>query len=53
MKSDIKDLYIALDLARFLADNSRLQSQLNDDERKLALVIANKIAEFVSQHKDQ
>ena len=45
--NDVKDLYIALDLARFLADDKRLKSQLNKDERKLANNIADKIAKYI------
>ena len=45
--SDVKDLYIALDLARFLADDKRLKSQLNKEERKLANNIADKIVQYI------
>lgn len=45
--SDVKDLYIALDLARFLADDKRLKSQLNEAERKLATTIADKIVQYI------
>ena len=45
--NDIKDLHIALDLARFLAVDKRLKSQLNKEERKLANNIADKIAQYI------
>ena len=51
--NDIKDLHIALDLARFLADDKRLKSQLNDAERKLANNIADKIAQYIRLDKEK
>ena len=50
--SDVKDLYIALDLARFLADDKRLKSQLNDAERKLANNIADKIVQYIQASRE-
>lgn len=50
--NDVKDLYIALDLARFLGDDKRLKSQLNDEERKLANTIASKIVQYIQRDKD-
>ena len=51
--NDIKDLHIALDLARFLADGKRLKSQLNKEERKLCNNIADKIAQYIRADKDK
>ena len=50
--NDIKDLHIALDLARFLADDKRLKSQLNKEERKLCNNIADKIAQYIQRDKE-
>ena len=51
--NDIKDLHIALDLARFLGDDKRLKSQLNKEERKLCNNIADKIAQYIQRDKDK
>jgi hypothetical protein len=51
MDNQIKDLHIALDLARFLADDKRLKSNLNNEERKLANKIAEKIASYIREVK--
>jgi len=51
MDNQIKDLHIALDLTRFLADDKRLKSNLNDEERKLANKIAEKIASYIREVK--
>ena len=48
MDKNSKDLHIALDLARFLADSKRLKSNLNDQERKLADTIAEKIKNYLT-----
>lgn len=48
-----KNLYIALDLARFLSDDKRVNNTLSDGEKRLAQTIADKIVESLSADKDK
>ena len=50
---NIKNLYIALDLARFLSDDKRANNTLSDGEKRLAQTIADKIAYSISADKDK
>jgi hypothetical protein len=48
-----KNLYIALDLSRFLADDKRANNTLSDAEKRLARTIADKIVESLGSNKDK
>jgi hypothetical protein len=48
---ELKSLHIALDLARFLADDKRLNNSLSDDEKRLALNIAKQIKNTIESAK--
>jgi hypothetical protein len=47
----IKDLYIALDLTRYLADGERANNTLTDAEKRLAQTIADKLAQYIRGNK--
>ena len=48
-----KNLYIALDLARFLSDDKRANNTLSDGEKRLAQTIADKIVQSLGADKDK
>ena len=50
---NIKNLYIALDLSRYLADSKRANNTLSDAEKRLAQTIADKIVQSLSADKDK
>ena len=50
---NIKNLYIALDLSRYLADGKRANNTLSDAEKRLAQTIADKIADSINAGKDK
>ena len=50
---NIKNLYIALDLSRFLADDKRANNTLTDAEKRLAQTIADNIVASINADKDK
>ena len=51
MIEPIKELHIALDLARYLADDDRVNNTLTDAEKTLVKVIAHKLAQYIRESK--
>jgi hypothetical protein len=51
MIEPIKELHIALDLTRYLADGERANNTLTDAEKRLAQTIADKLAQYIRESK--